>query len=115
MTIDTWVSLATILVALGTFYGFMSRRFTRLEDRLRAEIRIVDVNLRAEIRTVDVNLRGEIRTVDANLRGEIAELRAELRAEIAGVRADLKHLDDRVYALAAGLRPQLGAPEHEQA
>ncbi len=104
MTIDTWVSLATLIVALGTFCGFMSRRSTKAEERLRAEI----AGLRGEVRSDSAGLRTE-------LRSEIAGLRTELRSDIADVRADLKHLDDRVYALAAGLRPQLETPEREQA
>ncbi len=47
------------------------------------------------------------------LRGEIAELRAELKGDIAELRAELKgdiaRLDERVYALAAGLAPRLAS------
>lgn len=56
-------------------------------------------------------LKDEIAEVRTELKADVAELRTELKADIAAVRADLKdgisRLDDRVYALAAGLAPRL--------
>ena len=49
----------------------------------------------------------------AALTRQLANLRTELKADITDLHADLKadinRLDDRVYSLAAGLRPQIEA------
>ena len=41
------------------------------------------------------------------LKGDIGELRTELKGDIGELRTELAKLDDRVYALAAGLAPRL--------
>lgn len=61
----------------------------------------VAVGLFVAIRTTGADLRTE-------LKGDIAELRTELKGDIA-------KLDDRVYALAAGLRPQLDEERAKEA
>lgn len=80
MPLDTWVSLVVILSALAAFY----------------------LGLRRE-------LRHELSVEVGRLRAEIVDPRAELKQDSLSLRAELKgdieRLDNRVYALAAGLRP----------
>ncbi|WP_182379569.1 hypothetical protein [Nocardioides sp. WS12] len=47
-----------------------------------------------------VALRRELHAEISGLRGEMADLRVDLKA-------DINRLDDRVYALASGMRPHL--------
>ena len=65
----------------------------------------------AALAAVAITLFGQARSTRSELKRDIAELRAEIRDEIRAVdtnlRAELKHLDDRVYALAAGLKPEI--------
>ena len=96
MTIDTWVSLAALLAVLLTLGGLILTQGRSLRSDLTGDIAQLDMK-------VD-GLRTE-------LKGDIAGLRTELTGDIAGLRKELKgdiaRLDDRVYALAAGLRPQI--------
>ena len=84
--LETWVSIGTLLgVAVGLFVA----------------IRTTGADLRKE-------LKGDIAELRTELKGDIAELRTELKTDIA-------KLDDRVYALAAGLRPQLDEQRAKEA
>lgn len=76
MSLDTWISLAVLVTALSGFYVALRRE-------LRAEIN----GLRSEV--------GSAR----------AELRAEIREEGARLEGLILRLDDRIYALAAGVQP----------
>lgn len=90
LSLDTWVSLIALCGFGVTLFAAVRSGNSRLHDEMTA--------MRAE-------LKGDMSRLD----GTVAELRTELKADIADVRtelkADLHHLDDRVYALAAGLRP----------
>jgi hypothetical protein len=95
--LETWVSIGTLLgVAVGLFVA----------------IRTTGADLRTE-------LKGGIAELRTELKGDIAELRTELKGDIAELRTELKgdiaKLDDRVYALAAGLRPQLDEERAKEA
>lgn len=85
MSLDTWVSIAALAAVAITLFG--QARSTRTE------------------------LKRDIAELRAEVKSEIAETRRELWEAVhsseSGVRADLKHLDDRVYALAAGLKPEI--------
>ena len=94
--LETWVSIGTLLgVAVGLFVA----------------IRTTGADLRKEIGGLRTELKGDIGSLRTELKDDIAELRTELKDDIAELRTELKgdiaKLDDRVYALAAGLRPQL--------
>jgi len=66
---------------------------------IAAAVGVAVANSRA-IRGLRLELKGDIAESRAELKGELGALRAELKADIA-------KLDDRVYALAAGLAPRL--------
>lgn len=44
------------------------------------------------------------------LRHELKETRTELKGDVDDLKRDIARLDDRVYALAAGLKPHLDSP-----
>ena len=126
MTIDTWVSLAALAGVVLTLGGLMLGQTRSLRADLKADIARLEAKIdgnRAEGKGDSAALRSELKTDIAGLRdelkAEVAGLRDELKAEVAGLRDDLKadigRLDDRVYALAAGLRPQLGQAPPSQA
>jgi hypothetical protein len=107
MTIDTWVSLAALLAVLLSLGGLILTQGRSLRSELKGDIARLDTKIdgfRSE-------LKGDIAGLRTELKGDIAGLRAELKGDIARVRAelavDIGRLDDRVYALAAGLRPQV--------
>ena len=64
------------------------------------------------VRSGNNRLHDEIALTRTELKGDMADLRTELKGDIADLRTELKgdiaRLDDRVYALAVGLRPQVG-------
>ena len=87
MSLDTWVSLAVLVTGLSGLYAALHR----------------------EIRDSASGLKADMRELRTGVKADMSELRTELKADIATVRTDLgaaiNRLDDRVYALAAGLRP----------
>ncbi len=90
LSLDTWVSLGALLGVLVTLVAVIrsgDERTDRRIDRLEAKVD----GLRSE-------LTGDIDGLRTELKGDIGDLRTELKGDIA-------RLDDRVYALAAGLRP----------
>lgn len=109
MEIDTWVSLAVLVGGLTSVYWAMRREFnTNLTvglDSVRTEIQDLRVDLKADI----ADCRAETQALRTELKGDISELRTELKADIGELRtevkADIDRLDDRIYALAIGLRP----------
>jgi len=107
MTIDTWVSLAALLAVLLTLGGLILTQGRSLRSDLTGDIAQLDMKVDG-LRT---ELKGDIAGLRTELKGDIAGLRTELKGDIAGLRKELKgdiaRLDDRVYALAAGLRPQI--------
>ena len=126
MTIDTWVSLAALAGVVLTLGGLMLGQTRSLRADLKADIARLEAKIdgnRAEGKGDNAALRSELKADIAGLRddlkADIAEIREELKGDIAGLREELKadigRLDDRVYALAAGLRPQLGQAPSSQA
>lgn len=85
MTLDTWVSLGGLLVAALGIYAPLRAGLGRIERELAGTRQ---------------KLEGDIDGLRIELKADINDLRGELKADIA-------RLDDRVYALAAGLRPVL--------
>ena len=67
--------------------------------------------------TIVAAMAGFFAATRREIRSEIGGLRAELKADMAEMRsdltADIRRLDDRVYALAAGLQPTIEARRHE--
>lgn len=77
-----WGQFVTLLLALAGFYGFITVRLDRMEDRLTARI---EAN-REAIGAVRTELSHEI----ATLGREVSELRGELKGRdlIAGMEAN---------------------------
>ena len=98
LSLDTWVSLATLAAGLAGMYA-----------ALRRELRTDIGGLRTEMRSGFVDLRSEISSVRTELRQDMTELRTELKQDMTELRTELKadigRLDDRVYGLAASMRP----------
>lgn len=96
MTIDTWVSLAALLGVVVSLGGLVLGQTRSLRLDLKGDIARLDAK-------VDANRR--------EAKADLVGVRDELKADIAGLKSELKadigRLDDRVYALAAGLRPRL--------
>jgi hypothetical protein len=122
LSLDTWVSLAALAAALITMYG-MIRRGARSDARaLRTELKSDVAGLRTELKGDVAGLRTELKGDIARLEGAIEHLDqrtarieeniVEFRSE---TRADITRLDDRVYALAVGLRPLIEHPEQAAA
>jgi chromosome segregation ATPase len=111
LSLDTWVSLAALAAALITMYG-MIRRGARSDARaLRTELKSDVAGLRTELKGDIARLEGAIEHLDqrtARIEENIVEFRSETRA-------DITRLDDRVYALAVGLRPLIEHPEQAAA
>ncbi len=96
MPLETWVSLGSLLgVALALYVALKSD-----SRRLEAKIDRVSVELRNESAGIKSELTSDISKLRAEFKKGIDELRSELKGDVA-------RLDDRVYALAAGLRPVL--------
>jgi hypothetical protein len=91
MEIQDWVSIATLLVMLTGFYAAIRRELGGLRAELKADV--------AELRT--------------ELKIDIAELRTDLKTDIGRLDDRVERLDDRVYALAVGLKPELEARRGE--
>lgn len=116
--LDTVATLITIMVGvvgLGATTLATSRR-NRIE--VKRDIADLHTELKGDIADLRTELKADIAGLRTEVKGDIAELRTDLRGDIAELRTDLKgdigRLDDRVYALAAGLAPRL-APSGDQA
>ena len=73
---------------------------------IAAAVGVAVANSRA-ISGLRLELKGDIGEFRTELKGDIGELRTELKGDIGELRTELAKLDDRVYALAAGLAPRL--------
>ncbi|HIZ36133.1 MAG TPA: apolipoprotein A1/A4/E family protein [Candidatus Ruania gallistercoris] len=138
MTMDVWVSLGGVLVAVLALYAALSRPMKRLEadiGGLRGEVKADIGGLRGEVKADIGGLRSELKAdiaaldervtmVDERLRSvganvvRLDERVARLDDRVVGVDSRLVRLDDRVaglddrvYALAVGLQPRLHRPE----
>ncbi|KRA31193.1 MULTISPECIES: hypothetical protein [unclassified Nocardioides] len=129
LDLDTWISLAVLVTALTGFHVALRRELhTEISGLrgemggLRTEVRDEMGGLRTEVRDEMGGLRTEVRDemggLRTELRDEMGGLRTELRDEMGGLRgemavlrvelkADINRLDERVYALASGMRPLL--------
>jgi hypothetical protein len=94
--LETIATLVTVIAAAVGVAVANSRAIRGLRLELKGDIGAV----RTELGGLRTELKGDIAGLRAELKGDIAELRAELKGDIA-------KLDDRVYALAAGLAPRL--------
>lgn len=107
MGLDTVATLITIMV------GVVGLGATTLATSRRNRIEV-----KRDIADLRTELKGDIADLRTELKADIAGLRTEVKGDIAELRTDLKgdigRLDDRVYALAAGLAPRL-APSGDQA
>ncbi|HRN29686.1 MAG TPA: hypothetical protein PK781_05040 [Terrimesophilobacter sp.] len=87
--LDTITTLLTIVAGVVGLGATVLASNGRTRTELKSDI--------AELRT---ELKHDIATLRTELKDDIAELRVE-------VKGDISRLDDRVYALAAGLAPRL--------
>lgn len=98
--LDTIATLLTIVAGVAGLGATVIASNGRTRTELKDEI--------AEVRT---ELKADVAELRTELKADIAAVRTDLKADIAAVRADLKddisRLDDRVYALAAGLAPRM--------
>ena len=85
MSLETWVSVGTLLIAMLALATFLRSALVGLETRLGKRIDAVDT----KIDTVETSLGKRIDMVAANV----------------------EKLDGRVYALAAGIKPLLESAE----
>ena len=127
MTMDVWVSLGGVLVAVLALYAALSRPMKRLEadiGGLRSEVKADIGGLRSELKADIAALDERVTMVDERLRSvganvvRLDERVARLDDRVVGVDSRLVRLDDRVaglddrvYALAVGLQPRLHRPE----
>ena len=127
MTMDVWVSLGGVLVAVLALYAALSRPMKRLEadiGGLRGEVKADIGGLRSELKADIAALDERVTMVDERLRSvganvvRLDERVARLDDRVVGVDSRLVRLDDRVaglddrvYALAVGLQPRLHRPE----
>lgn len=120
--LDTIVTLLTVVVGVVGLGGTVlassvrTRRdlkgdMTKLETSLKSDIARVETSLTTAIARVETGLTKEIGRVETSLAAEIGRVETNLTKEIARVetslKGDISRLDDRVYALAAGLAPRL--------
>ncbi|MBX3094002.1 MAG: hypothetical protein KF680_05605 [Cryobacterium sp.] len=85
-------TIATLLTVVAGVVG-LGATVVASNGRTRTE-------LKSDIAKLCTELKSDIATLRTELKNDIAELRIE-----AG--SDISRLDDRVYALAAGLAPRL--------
>lgn len=118
LSLDTWVSLAALAAALITMYGMLRRGARNDMKAFRAEFTGDITELRTEVKGDITELRAGTEGSIARLEGAIEHLDQrttrieeniiEFRSE---VKADITRLDDRVYALAVGLKPLVECSE----
>jgi septal ring factor EnvC (AmiA/AmiB activator) len=121
VSLETWVSIGALLTVGLTLYATIRKTGRDVRSELKDDIAAVRTDLaatRTELKADIAAVRTELKADIAAVRTELAATRTELKADIAVVRtelaatrtelkADVGRLDDRVYALAAGLRPTL--------
>jgi hypothetical protein len=104
VSLETWVSIGSLLIATLTLAAFTRSTVASAEARLGQRIDGVEANLGKRIDSLDAKIDG----VEANLGKRIDSVEANLSMRI-------DKLDDRVYALAVGMRPLLDAAENKTA
>ncbi|GAA3749040.1 hypothetical protein GCM10022239_25490 [Leifsonia bigeumensis] len=103
MPLETWVSVGSLLIATLTLATFTRSAVSSAEKRLGERIDSVEAGLSKHIDSVEAGLSKHIDSVEAGL-----------SKHIASVEASLEKLDDRVYALATGMRPLLESTEKQE-
>lgn len=103
MTLETWVSIGALLAVGLTLFATIRKTGRDLRSELKEDIAAV----RTELGATRVELKADIAATRTELKADIAAVRTELAATRTELKADIGRLDDRVYALAAGLRPML--------
>lgn len=105
MTLETWASLVVVVGAMATGYVAMRRDLRRELSReiggLRTDVEtgFARADERHDAMSARVDEKFDAR--DEKLDAMLAEMRAGFARQAEGI----ARLDDRVYALAAGLRP----------
>ena len=119
MSLETWVSIGSLLVVALTLAAFTRSTVAGAEGRLGKRIDSVEASLAKRIDSVDGNLTKRIDSVEANLTKRIDSVEANLTKRIddveKGLTARIDKLDDRVYALAVGMKPLLAEAEEKAA
>lgn len=130
MDIDTVATLVGMLAGFVSVAAYLRHDTHRQVDHVREEVTVVRgdfKDLRGDFKDLRVefkDVRGEfndLRVEFKDLRGEIKDLRVEfngLRGEFNDLRkemkVDLQRLDDKIFALATGLRPLIEQAERTQ-
>ncbi len=105
MDLDTWVSLAAILVAALTLGATVTRQTSNLDTKLDA--------FRAELKTDIARLDTKIDDYRAELKTDIARLDTKMDDYRAEARAENSKVEERLYELAIGLKQRsLIVPPH---
>lgn len=94
MSADTITTIVSIIVAFSALAAFMDRKI----DGLRTDVKTDIDALRADVK--------------ADLDGVRTELKTDLDAVRTELRGDISALNDKVFALAAGLKPRI--EQHEK-
>jgi hypothetical protein len=103
VSLETWVSIGALLTVGLTLYATIRKTGRDVRSELKDDIAAV----RTDLAATRTELKADIAAVRTELKADIAVVRTELAATRTELKADVGRLDDRVYALAAGLRPTL--------
>jgi outer membrane murein-binding lipoprotein Lpp len=101
--LETWVSIGSLLGVGLSIVLVMRVMFKDLGGRIDR----VEMRLNARIDDVKAELSSRIDAVEANLTARINAVESSLTARIDGLSTRVDKLDDRVYALAVGMKPLL--------
>jgi septal ring factor EnvC (AmiA/AmiB activator) len=110
VSLETWVSIGALLTVGLTLYATIRKTGRDVRSELKDDIAAVRTDLaatRTELKADIAAVRTELAATRTELKADIAVVRTELAATRTELKADVGRLDDRVYALAAGLRPTL--------
>jgi septal ring factor EnvC (AmiA/AmiB activator) len=110
VSLETWVSIGALLTVGLTLYATIRKTGRDVRSELKDDIAAVRTDLaatRTELKADIAAVRTELAATRTELKADIAVVRTELAATRTELKADIGRLDDRVYALAAGLRPTL--------
>jgi phage host-nuclease inhibitor protein Gam len=110
VSLETWVSIGALLTVGLTLYATIRKTGRDVRSELKDDIAAVRTELaatRTELKADIAVVRTELAGTRTELKADIAVVRTELAATRTELKADIGRLDDRVYALAAGLRPTL--------
>ncbi len=103
MPLETWVSIGSLLGVGLSIVLVMRLMFKDLGGRVDS----VEMRLNARIEDIKTQLSDCIDSVESSLTARIDSVESNLSARIDGLSTRIDKLDDRVYALAAGMKPLL--------